>query len=503
MLNIHRLIYRPPDIAWDTITMHLLSIIRLPLAPQPIRIQAAQVLDEVLLVVPRNITSTTSEVQVQIQNRVLGVLAQQVVPDLTISTSHTSTGVELRKMGLETLHQILQASVYSLVTGWETIFYMLESVCRPPPPARSGSMESIPTSAPPSPIVRLKPLGLGMSSERSYTALVKIAFQSLTLVCDSVSTLSPDHLQLCISTLGQFGRQADTNIALTAATSLLWSVSDAIQAKRKDVELEPRYSELWMFLLFELLNLGTDARPEVRDGAIQTLFRTIQLYGSTLSLETWNECVWKVSFPLLDSLTEEIKTHESILENMDDDGASEKAWDDSKILALSSIGSIFRDFFASAIVKLETSVKAWDVLVEHVQNTVLYDNRSVSAPALRSLEKAVQAASAVEGGEGVKLKGALEKVWEAINALGDAIVDRASGQNASLTSPTSATTIMSARSPSKPFTQESLVAFVDMVQATRVTSRILSGSEWELDKLTRLVTILKGAPSNVSDRPSC
>ena len=49
MLNIHRLIYRPPDIAWDTITMHLLSVIRLPLAPQPIRIQAAQVLDEILL----------------------------------------------------------------------------------------------------------------------------------------------------------------------------------------------------------------------------------------------------------------------------------------------------------------------------------------------------------------------------------------------------------------------------------------------------------------------
>ncbi len=164
MLNIHRLIYRPPDIAWDTITMQLLSVIRLPLAPQPIRIQAARVLDEILLAVPRNITSATNEVQAQIQNRVLGVLAQQVVPDLTVSGSHTSTGVELRKMGLEALHQILQASVYTLVTGWETIFYMLESVCRPPPLARSGSMESIPTSAPPSPIVRLKPLGLGISS---------------------------------------------------------------------------------------------------------------------------------------------------------------------------------------------------------------------------------------------------------------------------------------------------------------------------------------------------
>ncbi|KAF9445437.1 hypothetical protein P691DRAFT_805683 [Macrolepiota fuliginosa MF-IS2] len=509
MLNIHRLIYRSPDIAWDTTTMHLLSVIRLPLAPQPIRIQAARVLDEILLSVPRNLSSSTSEVQAQVQNRVLGVLAQQVVPDLNNPTSNTSTGVELRRMGLETLHQILQASVYSLVTGWETIFYMLESVCRPSPPARSGSMESIPASTPPSPTTRMKPLGLGLPNERNYTALVKIAFQSLTLVCDSVSTLSPDHLRLCISTLGQFGRQADTNIALTAAASLLWSVSDAIQAKRKDAELEPQYSELWMFLLFELLNLCTDARPEVRDGAIQTLFRTIQLYGSTLSLETWDECVWKVSFPLLDSLTEEIRTHAGNLENMEEDAAvtSEKAWDDSKILALNSIGSIFQDSLVSAIIRLESFAKAWDVFVGHVQDTVLYDNRPVSAPALRSLEKAVKAASVVEGDERAKIAEALNKVWEAIDVLGDAVVKKAAGlggANVAPETPTSAATIMSTGSNSRPFTQESLVAFVDMIQSTRTTNRAMTGSEWGIEKLTRLVAILKGVltyPGSPDYRP--
>ncbi|KAF9065488.1 hypothetical protein BDP27DRAFT_1228904, partial [Rhodocollybia butyracea] len=129
-------------------------------------------------------------------------------------------------------------------------------------------------------------LGLGVPSEKSYSTLIKIAFQSLTLVCDSVSELSGEHLRLCISTLGHFGRQANTNIALTAAASLLWSVSDAIQAKRKDAEKEPEYSALWMFLLLEVLGLCTDDRPEVRDGAIQTLFRTMQLYGATLSLQT-------------------------------------------------------------------------------------------------------------------------------------------------------------------------------------------------------------------------
>jgi hypothetical protein len=37
-------------------------------------------------------------------------------------------------------------------------------------------------------------------------------------------------------------------------------------------------------------------------GAIQILFRTLQLYGAMLSLDTWDEFVRKVMFPLLDTL---------------------------------------------------------------------------------------------------------------------------------------------------------------------------------------------------------
>ncbi|KAJ6531650.1 hypothetical protein DFH09DRAFT_1409114 [Mycena vulgaris] len=204
-LNIHRLIYCSPDVAWDTTTNHLLSVICLTYAPQAIRVQAARVLDEILVIVPRNLT-TTGSLQAEVQKCVLDVLAQQVVPDYLVVGGSTTTSVELRRMGLETLHQILEASGHALVVGWETIFQILASVCKPPPPARTASLDSISVlSSPSSPVLRTKPmpLGLGNPSEKSYTALVKIAFQSLTLVCDSVSSLSPSHLRLCISTLGQ------------------------------------------------------------------------------------------------------------------------------------------------------------------------------------------------------------------------------------------------------------------------------------------------------------
>ena len=42
--------------------------------------------------------------------------------------------MELRRLvqSLETLNQILQASGHTLLVGWETIFEVLVSVCRPP-----------------------------------------------------------------------------------------------------------------------------------------------------------------------------------------------------------------------------------------------------------------------------------------------------------------------------------------------------------------------------------
>ncbi|KAJ7911535.1 hypothetical protein B0H13DRAFT_2009133, partial [Mycena leptocephala] len=507
LLNIHRLIYRSPDVAWDTTTNHLLSIICLLYAPQPIRVQAARVLDEILIIVPRNIT-TTGELQAQVQKRVLDVLAQQVVPDYAAAgggTSSTTTSVELRRMGLETLHQILETSGHTLVVGWETIFEMLASVCKPPPSTSSALLDSSSAlSSPSSPVLRIKPmpLGLGNPSEKSYSALVKIAFQSLTLVCDSVSSLSPAHLRLCISTLAQFGRQADTNIALTAAASLLWSVSDAIQSKRKNAEEEPEYNSLWMFLLLEVLGLCTDARPEVRDGAIQTLFRTMQLYGATLSQDTWDQCIWKVTFPLLDSLSTEIRRFAGTSPSRTPDVSMttatvppEQAWDESKTLALQSIGSIFHDFLSSKIIHLESFVKAWDIFVDHIQDTVLLDNRSISPPALRSLEKAVKASSGAAADVKTKVTEIWERVWKMSDSVGDAILRRG---NAVVTKMTDVD------SPHRPFTQDSLVAFLDVIRCTRSTSRALDGAEWPLERLTRLMAILKGIltyPSSPDYRP--
>ncbi|KAG2037155.1 hypothetical protein BDR03DRAFT_1092081 [Suillus americanus] len=494
-LNFHRLVYRAPEVAWNTTTNHLLWVMGLSSAPQSIRVQAARVLDEILTVVPRNLSST-GDLQAKVQRRVLDVLFKQIVP-VSSDVPATSTNIELRRMGLETLHQILQASGHTFVVGWGSIFEMLGSICKPAALSRSQSVDSISTlSLQETP--RQKPLSLGYVNDRGYTALVKIAFQSLKLVCDSVSVLSPEDLRLCIKTLGQFGRQADTNIALTAAESLLWSVSDSIQAKRKDAEMEPEYSALWMCLLLEVLGLCTDARHEVRVGAIQTLFRAMQLYGATLTLDTWNDCIWKITFPLLDAIS--IETRRSAFEPgvLLNSGLAaqspEHAWDESKSLALQSIGSIISEFLVIKIMHLDSFSKAWSVFVTHVHDTVSLDRRNLSPPALLCLGKVVKALSGADASLQVKVSEAWECVWKACSDMGSMVLQGGSSQ----LSPSANTTQLH-----RAFTQESLVALVDVIRSTRSIS-LAQTKEWPLQRLNRLMEILKGVltyPNSTDYRP--
>ncbi|KAG1761394.1 hypothetical protein EDD22DRAFT_847776 [Suillus occidentalis] len=461
-----------------------------------IRVQAARVLDEILTVVPRNLSST-GDLQAIVQRRVLDVLFKQIVP-ASSDVPATSTNVELRRMGLETLHQILQASGHTFVVGWGSIFEMLGSICKPAALSRSQSVDSISTlSLQETP--RQKSLSLGYVNDRGYTALVKIAFQSLKLVCDSVSVLSPEDLRLCIKTLGQFGRQADTNIALTAAESLLWSVSDSIQAKRKDAEMEPEYSALWMCLLLEVLGLCTDARHEVRVGAIQTLFRAMQLYGATLTLDTWNDCIWKITFPLLDAIS--IETRRSAFEPgaLLNSGLAtqspEHAWDESKSLALQSIGSIISDFLVTKIMRLDSFSKAWSVFVTHVHDTVSLDRRNLSPPALLCLGKVVKALSGADASLQEKVSEAWECVWKACSDMGSMVLQGGRSQ----LSPGTNTT-----QPHRAFTQESLVALVDVIRNTRSISLTQTKKEWPLQRLNRLMEILKGVltyPNSTDYRP--
>ena len=116
-LNIQHLVYRSSDVAWDAVTSHLF-VLRHPAALPSIRLQVARTLDDILAIVPRHLAAAPSDLQATVQRRVLDVLAQQIM----LGGLASGASMELRRLGLETLHQILQASGYTLLVGWETIF---------------------------------------------------------------------------------------------------------------------------------------------------------------------------------------------------------------------------------------------------------------------------------------------------------------------------------------------------------------------------------------------
>lgn len=372
---------------------------------------------------------------------------------------------EVQKMGLETLNNLLQTSGHSFTCGWGVILDMLRhvAVCAiGPPPAdanyaasddEEGGEDTTTTATTTTVVVNNERSSIDTTASsimagsimaaagpKSATGLIKVAFSSLQLICtDFLSLLSPDCLRQCIATLGSFGMQSDDlNISLTAV-GLLWNLSDFIQTRRIDLaakqglsattiadekidkesmnidlalsdedDSNPKtYSILWMLLLLQLSHTCIDWRPEVRNGANQTLFRTIAMNGHVLGHYLWNTCIWEVLFPLLDSIKmSSIRASKISLSSKassptaggdrDTSGfmlhhsrdTADKQWDETKVLILTGISSIFQDFLID-LYQLEHFQRAFTLLLAHLEDSCLRSSQEVSLASIKSFKTIV------------------------------------------------------------------------------------------------------------------
>ena len=94
--------------------------------------------------------------------------------------------------------------------------------------------------------------------------------------------------------------------------------------------------------------------------------------------------------------------------------------------------------------------------------------------ALRSLEKALKAFKDPAGADLKIADRSCERVWEAWELMG-ANIGQLANKNLGGGS----------------FTQESLLAFVDVIRTLRALSKYVRGYEWQLERLRSLVAILK------------
>ena len=176
---------------------HLLFIVRNPTSPQPIRLQAECTLDDVLTIVPRHVATVRNSFQSAVYRRVLDVFVQQIVLDSSPPGATSSMNMERCRMGLETPHQILQASGHTLLICWETNFEVLGerlSAC-----CRTTVRTVVPRHAARAPAAAWEPVGEGLLFGYQDRVLVQDAY--VRCVCSALA----GHLQLYISTLGQAG----------------------------------------------------------------------------------------------------------------------------------------------------------------------------------------------------------------------------------------------------------------------------------------------------------
>ncbi|KAI9311027.1 hypothetical protein BX666DRAFT_2000015 [Dichotomocladium elegans] len=445
--------------AWDLITDHLISTANFTHTPPTIRTQACEAIADIVIAAMDHILSQQKEPDEHMQTRLLKALDQCI--NYTPNNNYqphdekqppSKTFPEVQRMGLETLNKLLQTSGHSFTCGWSLIFEMVKHVTTTSPSIQLDTASaideeleviddeirteraSIDTT---NSSLRVVTTSSGGGPSRSSGGLIKVAFASLQLICtDFLGLLSPDCLRQCIATLGAFGMQSeDINISLTAV-GLLWNLSDFIQTKhleleKKDENMEvaeeedvitkemlnidqaleaqetpANFSILWMLLLLQLSHVCTDPRPEVRNGANQTLFRTIMMNGNVLSRRLWSACIWEVLFPLLDAIKmssiRAVKMMQaqaarspslSPLADRDPSGfllhhsrdTADKQWDETKVLVISGISGIFRDFLGK-LYTLPKFDRAWSLLLAHLEDSCLRSSQEVSLASIKSFQ---------------------------------------------------------------------------------------------------------------------
>ncbi|GAA6056217.1 hypothetical protein JCM3770_002092 [Rhodotorula araucariae] len=517
LLNIARLIERPPAVGWDLATGHLLHVLHCVTAPTAVRMQAADVLGQLLTLAPKSLASLVDragdgdghDVAQRVQAQVLSALAAQAEPAPRLQSA---VDVDIRRRALETLLRILESNGHALVTGWGTIFHVLRTAC-PTPSSTAGAWPVPPSPIPSSarrsldtiseydgmgPMTPLRTGGVGDGGGGYFSArdagaargaktgvLVRTSFPSLQLICtDFLDPLSAGEIRDCIGTLAEFGKQGeDVNVALTAG-GLLWNVSDHVQAKGRTDDAATTHDGLWMYLLQNLLALCRDARQEVRDAAISNVFRSISMYGSTLDSATWDAVCWEVVFPLVEDISASIEQQN--MRGPDDDDALgeetvpqangppirlvDKQWDDSKQLALRSVGDVFFEYLAQ-LVKTDRYEEIWRAFVSQVQRTFVRDRPHPATAAMQALEKVLTVSLNMADADRIAFS--WEVAWTVWDEIGSAVQENA----------------LSAAGcgGDKVFTQVNLETFVRVVVPIYTPPYI----SFDLARVERLLSVLK------------
>ncbi|KAI9139595.1 hypothetical protein BKA69DRAFT_1116837 [Paraphysoderma sedebokerense] len=408
--NLSRIATQLPE-AWDLIINNLVNVANNSSSALSVRMLACESVCEIVSNAMQQLDRNSVQTDPVLQKKLLHPLNRITS---SISASTTTVSVEVPKQALDTLAKILQMSGHSFTHTWSTIFDILKSVCILPSsnhkPALitdddSVGIESQSSSSPRTP--------LQSPTQSKALGLVKVAFPCLQLICtDYLSALDTKTLYQCASTVVSFALQTeDLNISLTSV-GLLWTISDHVQTNKDDliklsasvdntdstgrpIAQSSAIIDLWMELLLQLLTVCSDSRPEVRNGAIQTLFRTITNNANAMTIDLWNSCIWKILFPLFDTIKvgssqaianpSNQKPKEKLVMVHHSRNTVGKQWDETKVLTLLGETKIFKDVLPT-LITMDNFEKAWGTLLGYIEEFGLYSSPEVSLASMKGFK---------------------------------------------------------------------------------------------------------------------
>lgn len=377
---------------WNLLTSFLISVQTSRQLNPDYRVRASQVLNEVIL---KNCCAASdlqkelnSEESQRAQNLVLESLTKEVksVVDLGLPPDGGTISVitaecKLHVMAIDYLNKILDQCGGTLKKGWDIVFEIIDTVF------------SWLTTRP----VDFEGTNRRLLVDRSIL-LVKSGFDSLQLICnDFLENLPTSCLIRLIDTLYKFCHQeGDLNISFTSI-SFFWIISDNLRSilgedikedLSKDVltkqdlyEMSQQSSQsdslnaLWMIALLRLAAIAYDPRPQVRNGAVQILFRIFEAHGGQLPPRVWKACQVIV--------LEAIMSHDPFT-GAEHSETVDAEWCETLGLAFSGLGNIYATFM-TIFVQESHFEDQWTRLLDHLQKFSTCGRLSVSLSVYKSL----------------------------------------------------------------------------------------------------------------------
>ncbi|KAG5519476.1 hypothetical protein PMAC_002103 [Pneumocystis sp. 'macacae'] len=412
--NIERLFFGASEKnGWDTAISYLYSFIQSRKVDSFIRKQAAEVFIDISKAVIASHYWKNHENNDKALRKMLSIMnflsIKNIMKDTDIQLCHNDRTIELEIIGMlfDSLNLLLNSLGHLISEGWDIVFEIINSVFGDELPISISFDENH------SDILFYK--------EKKYInflkapKILKDAFFSLQLICtDFLSELSVDFLLILINTLRKFCLQEDDlNISLTAI-GLFWNVSDNLRLKkpfgesvriigddnelsflatlRNNVSVE---DSLWIVLLFRLTEVVLDDRPDVRNGAIQTIFRNFDVHEENMENNLWKYCfriiIYRIFFMFEKDASDnkDDKQHE-LFNNID-----KTFFEESLILVISGLTSLFCHNFKTFL-SLETFVEIWDKLLNFFSYSVKSGSSDIFMHCCKSLDNILTKTKSIE-----------------------------------------------------------------------------------------------------------